>query len=46
MRAALRHMLPQQWGRIITMSSEGKVGKPARAQPVIATSSANPCLSG
>jgi 3-hydroxybutyrate dehydrogenase len=29
MRAALRHMLPQQWGRIIAMSSvEGKVGKP------------------
>ena len=30
MRAALNHMIPQQWGRIINMSSvEGKVGKPA-----------------
>lgn len=30
MRAALGHMIPQQWGRIIAMSSvEGKVGKPA-----------------
>lgn len=29
MRAALRHMIPQQSGRILTMSSvEGKVGKP------------------
>lgn len=30
MRAALNHMIPNQWGRIIAMSSvEGKVGKPA-----------------
>jgi 3-hydroxybutyrate dehydrogenase/3-oxoacyl-[acyl-carrier protein] reductase len=30
MRAALQHMIPQQWGRIINISSvEGKVGKPA-----------------
>jgi 3-hydroxybutyrate dehydrogenase len=37
MRAALRHMIPQQWGRIITMSSvEGKVGKPAIAPYVVA----------
>ena len=29
MRAALNHMIPQGWGRILTMSSlEGKVGKP------------------
>jgi NAD(P)-dependent dehydrogenase (short-subunit alcohol dehydrogenase family) len=29
MRAALNHMIPKGWGRIITMSSvEGKVGKP------------------
>ncbi len=29
MRTALGHMIPQQWGRIMTMSSvEGKVGKP------------------
>ena len=28
-RAALQHMIPQQWGRIINISStEGKVGKP------------------
>ncbi len=32
MRAALNHMIPQQWGRIMTMSSvEGKVGKPGIA---------------
>jgi NAD(P)-dependent dehydrogenase (short-subunit alcohol dehydrogenase family) len=29
MRAALNHMIPQKWGRIMAMSSvEGKVGKP------------------
>jgi NAD(P)-dependent dehydrogenase (short-subunit alcohol dehydrogenase family) len=29
MRAALKYMIPQQWGRIMAMSSvEGKVGKP------------------
>ena len=29
MRAALSHMIPKQWGRIISMSSvEGKMGKP------------------
>jgi 3-hydroxybutyrate dehydrogenase len=29
MRAALQHMIPRGWGRIMTMSSlEGKVGKP------------------
>ncbi len=36
MRAALRHMIPQQWGRILTMSSvEGKVGKPGIASYVV-----------
>lgn len=37
MRAALRHMIPQQWGRVITMSSvEGKVGKPGISPYVVA----------
>ena len=37
MRAALQHMIPQQWGRIINMSSvEGKVGKPGIASYVSA----------
>jgi 3-hydroxybutyrate dehydrogenase len=32
MRTALGHMIPQQWGRIISVSSvEGKVGKPGIA---------------
>ncbi len=36
-RAALQHMIPQEWGRIITMSSvEGKVGKPGIATYVSA----------
>ena len=30
MQASLKHMIPQQYGRILAMSSvEGKVGKPA-----------------
>lgn len=37
MRAALRHMIPQQWGRIISIGSvEGKVGKPGISPYVVA----------
>ncbi|MBW8077891.1 MAG: SDR family oxidoreductase [Gallionella sp.] len=36
-RASLKHMIPNQWGRIITMSSvEGKMGKPGIASYVVA----------
>ena len=42
MRAALNHMIPRQWGRIITMSSvEGKVGKPAISSYVAAKHAIN-----
>lgn len=35
-RAALKHMIPQQWGRIINISSvEGKLGKPGLGQYVV-----------
>ena len=42
MRAALNHMIPREWGRIITMSSvEGKVGKPAISSYVAAKHAIN-----
>jgi 3-hydroxybutyrate dehydrogenase len=42
MRRALTHMIPQQWGRIMTMSSvEGKVGKPGIASYVTAKHAIN-----
>lgn len=42
MRAALNHMIPKQWGRIITMSSvEGKMGKPAISSYVAAKHAIN-----
>jgi 3-hydroxybutyrate dehydrogenase len=42
MRRALQHMIPQQWGRIITMSSvEGKVGKPGISTYVTAKHAIN-----
>jgi NAD(P)-dependent dehydrogenase (short-subunit alcohol dehydrogenase family) len=42
MRAALNHMIPRQWGRIINMSSvEGKVGKPAISSYVAAKHAIN-----
>ena len=42
MRRALNHMIPQQWGRIITMSSvEGKVGKPGISTYVAAKHAIN-----
>jgi 3-hydroxybutyrate dehydrogenase len=42
MRAALQHMIPQESGRIITMSSvEGKVGKPAISSYVAAKHAIN-----
>ena len=41
-RAALQHMIPQQWGRIINISStEGKVGKPGIAIYVTAKHAVN-----
>jgi NAD(P)-dependent dehydrogenase (short-subunit alcohol dehydrogenase family) len=41
-RAALAHMIPQQWGRIINISSlEGKVGKPGVAIYVTAKHAVN-----
>jgi 3-hydroxybutyrate dehydrogenase len=41
-RAALQHMIPQQWGRIINVSSlEGKVGKPGIAIYVTAKHAVN-----
>lgn len=42
MRAALQHMIPQGWGRIMAMSSvEGKVGKPGIATYVSAKHAVN-----
>jgi NAD(P)-dependent dehydrogenase (short-subunit alcohol dehydrogenase family) len=42
MRAALNHMIPRQWGRIMAMSSlEGKVGKPGIASYVAAKHAIN-----
>jgi NAD(P)-dependent dehydrogenase (short-subunit alcohol dehydrogenase family) len=42
MRAALNHMIPQQFGRIITMSSvEGKMGKPTISSYVAAKHAIN-----
>ena len=42
MRAALNHMIPQGWGRIIAMSSvEGKVGKPAISSYVVSKHAIN-----
>lgn len=42
MRAALNHMIPREWGRIITMSSvEGKMGKPAISSYVAAKHAIN-----
>lgn len=42
MRAALNHMIPKSWGRIMTMSSlEGKVGKPGIAIYVTAKHAIN-----
>jgi 3-hydroxybutyrate dehydrogenase len=42
MRRALHHMIPQEWGRILTMSSvEGKVGKPGIATYVAAKHAIN-----
>lgn len=42
MRAALNHMIPKGWGRIMTMSSlEGKVGKPGIAIYVTAKHAIN-----
>ena len=42
MRRALQHMVPQGWGRILTMSSvEGKVGKPAFGAYVAAKHAVN-----
>jgi 3-hydroxybutyrate dehydrogenase len=42
MRAAMNHMIPKQWGRIITMSSvEGKMGKPAISSYVAAKHAIN-----
>jgi 3-hydroxybutyrate dehydrogenase len=41
-RSALAHMIPQQWGRIINISSlEGKVGKPGLATYVTAKHAVN-----
>jgi len=41
-RAALKHMIPQQYGRIIYISSvEGKVGKPGLAQYVVGKHAVN-----
>ena len=41
-RAALKHMIPQQWGRIINISSvEGKVGKPGISQYVVGKHAVN-----
>jgi NAD(P)-dependent dehydrogenase (short-subunit alcohol dehydrogenase family) len=41
-RAALKHMIPQQWGRIINISSvEGKLGKPGLAEYVVAKHAVN-----
>jgi 3-hydroxybutyrate dehydrogenase len=41
-RAALRHMLPQKWGRIINISSiEGKHGKPVLSSYVAAKHAVN-----
>jgi 3-hydroxybutyrate dehydrogenase len=41
-RRALRHMIPQEWGRIINMSSvEGKHGKPAMSSYVAAKHAIN-----
>ena len=41
-RRALAHMIPQQWGRIINISSlEGKVGKPGIATYVTAKHAVN-----
>lgn len=42
MRAALKHMIPQGWGRIMAMSSvEGKVGKPGISSYVSAKHAIN-----
>ena len=42
MRAALNHMIPREWGRIIAMSSvEGKMGKPAISSYVAAKHAIN-----
>lgn len=41
-RAALKHMIPQEYGRIIYISSvEGKVGKPGLAQYVVGKHAVN-----
>lgn len=41
-RAALRHMIPRQWGRIINISSvEGKIGKPVMTAYVAAKHAIN-----
>lgn len=41
-RAALNHMIPNQWGRIINISSvEGKIGKPGLGQYVVGKHAVN-----
>jgi len=41
-RAALNHMIPQQWGRIMNISSvEGKIGKPGISQYVVGKHAVN-----
>lgn len=42
MRRAFRYMIPQQWGRVINISSvEGKVGKPGMSTYVVAKHAVN-----